>query len=172
MTFEVRPYRNGDDEFLHEAAVESYPDVGPWLPWCHANYSRTEAKEWVEFQLLNWRDRREFQFVIEDERRRYVGGCGVNRIDSEHRFANLGYWVRSSRTGEGAATEATRLVAAWTFANTKLERLEILVATGNEASRRVAEKADARYEGTLQSRLCIAGTQYDALLYSLARGDV
>jgi RimJ/RimL family protein N-acetyltransferase len=169
----LRPYRSGDEALLFEAARESIAEVHPWMPWCHPDYVIEESKTWLESQIAAWDEKTSFQFGIFDrESERYLGGAGINRIDLEFRFANLGYWVRTSATGRGVATEATRQLAAWSFANTELERLEILAAVGNQASARVAEKAGARFEGVLRSRLYFAGAAHDARLYSLVRADV
>jgi RimJ/RimL family protein N-acetyltransferase len=67
------------------------------------------------------------------------------------------------------ATEAVKLAREWGFAETGLVRLEVLVAVGNLASRRVAEKAGAVYEGTLRSRLLVQGTRHDAAMYAFIR---
>lgn len=171
MKVEIRPYREGDEALLFEAASESVAEVEPWLPWCHENYTQDEAREWIAIQCLSFAEKREFQFVVLDEAGQYLGGCGINRIDAEHRFANLGYWIRSSRTRSGAASAATKLVAEWSFEHTSIERLEIVVATGNVASARVAEKAGAHFEGILRERLCIAGTQHDARMYAIVRSS-
>ena len=48
-------------------------------------------------------------------------------------------------------------------------RIEVLVAVGNVASRRVAEKSGAVYEGTLRSRLLVHGTRHDAAMYAFIR---
>ena len=69
------------------------------------------------------------------------------------------------------ATQAVKSLAAWAFANTDLIRLEIVVALGNAASLRVAEKAGARREGTLRKRLFFHGVAHDAAMFSLVRGD-
>jgi len=67
------------------------------------------------------------------------------------------------------ATPATRLVAAWGFANTKLNRLEILASVRNLASIRVAEKAGGVREGVLRSRLLLHGQPHDAVIFSIIR---
>jgi RimJ/RimL family protein N-acetyltransferase len=87
-----------------------------------------------------------------------------------HRFANLGYWVRTSATRQGVATEAVRQVAEFAFGNTDLVRLEIVCAVGNDASQRVAERAGAAREGALRHRLLLHGQPVDAVMYSLVRG--
>ena len=48
----------------------------------------------------------------------------------------------------------------------------MLIAVGNVASRRVAEKAGAVYEGTMRSRLQVHGTRHDAAMYAFVRLSV
>lgn len=110
--------------------------------------------------------------LIEGERGRLLGGCGLNTLNRDNRFANLGYWVRSSRTRQGLATAATRFVAAFGFTEPALGRIEIVVATGNTASQRVAEKVGAVREGILRNRLVVRDQVYDAVMYSLIPQDV
>jgi ribosomal-protein-serine acetyltransferase len=166
----IRPYELEDVDALFEAALESTVDVHPWLPWCHPDYARDEAEAWIALQVEAWRQRTEFQFVITSPAGLFLGGCGLNAINSEHKFANLGYWVRSSAAGAGVATAATELTRDWAFENTELERLEILVATPNAASVRVPEKAGAVREGVLRARLRVHDRAYDAFVYSFVRG--
>lgn len=166
---DIRPYRVEDARRLHEAALESVAEVEPWLPWCRADYSLEEAEAWTRTQVEEFEARREFHFTIVDGRGRYLGGCALNGLNGLHRFANLGYWVRTSATGRGVATTAVRLLAQFAFAETDLERLEILCATTNAASRRVAEKAGAVHEGVLRSRLFLHGQPVDADLFSIVR---
>ena len=92
-----------------------------------------------------------------------------NRV---HNFANLGYWVRSSRVGQGVATAATRLAAQFGFEELKFTRIEIVAATGNVGSLRVAEKAGARREGVLRNRLMLGGKLHDAVMHSLVPEDL
>jgi RimJ/RimL family protein N-acetyltransferase len=93
----------------------------------------------------------------------------VNQVNKANRFANLGYWVRTSATGRGVAPAAVRLVADEVFRQTDLVRLEIVVALGNVRSQRVAEKVGAMREGVLRRRLAIPGGAADAVMYSLLR---
>lgn len=166
----IRPYQPQDAEPLFEAARESTGDVFPWLEWCHAQYSLAEAVEWVTSRAALFADGTEYTFAIVGDDGRYLGGCGLNQVNRLHRFANLGYWVRSSATGRGVAPEAVRQVAAFAFQETDLERLEIVCAVGNVRSQRVAERAGAVREGILKSRLVLHGRSVDAVMFSLVRG--
>lgn len=79
--------------------------------------------------------------------------------------------VRSSATGRGVAVAGVRAVAKWAFAETDLERLEIVVMTDNLRSLRVAEKAGACRKGLLRARLRLADENRDAVMFSFVRGD-
>jgi len=68
------------------------------------------------------------------------------------------------------ATAAAQLTAKWTFHHTDIVRLEIVVATGNVASQRVAERAGAQREGMLRRRLFVRGEFQDAVMFSMVRG--
>jgi RimJ/RimL family protein N-acetyltransferase len=163
----IRPYRPGDIDALFEAASESVEAVHPWLPWCHPAYTRAESEIWIRSRKIEWEAGREYSFAILDAGGRFLGGCGLNQINTLHRFANLGYWVRSSAVRRGVATSAVRQVARFAFRETELLRLEIVVSVDNPASQRVAEKAGALREGVLADRLFLHGTPHDALVYAL-----
>ena len=166
----LRPYEAGDARALWEAARESVADVFPWLAWCHAQYSMAEAEEWIRSRAPLAAEGREYTFAIVGDDGRLLGGCGINQINRLHKFANLGYWVRSSATGRGVATEAARQAADFAFRTTDLVRVEIVCAVGNERSQRVAVRAGAVREGLLRRRLLIHGQPVDAVLYSFVRG--
>jgi RimJ/RimL family protein N-acetyltransferase len=167
----LREYAPGDAEDLYRAARESVGDVFRWLPWCHAQYSMADAVEWTEAQARRRAEGTEYGFAIVGPDGRYLGGCGVNQINRLHRFGNLGYWVRSSETGRGVASNAVRQLADFAFRATDLVRLEIVCAVGNERSQRVAERAGAVREGVLRRRLVLHGEAVDAVMYSIVRKE-
>ncbi len=166
----IRAYEPEDAQALREAARESVGEVYQWLAWCHPHYSMAEAEEWTRSRARLAAEGREYTFAIVGTDGRFLGGCGLNQINRIHRFGNLGYWVRTSATRQGVATEAVRQVAHFGFGNTDLVRLEIVCAVGNDASQRVAERAGAVREGVLRHRLLLHGQSVDAVMYSLVRG--
>ena len=103
---------------------------------------------------------------------RVVGFGFLNHVLARHRFCNLGYWVRPDAAGQGVATAATRLLARDGFERLGLVRIEIVMDPENTASRRVAEKAGATFEGRLRNRLSSGRGVRDALLFSLVPGDL
>lgn len=120
-----------------------------------------------------WQKETDYSFVITDtETGAYLGGVGLNQIDHLNRSANLGYWVRSSRAGRGAASTAARLVAHFGFEELGFYRFKIVAAVGNIASQRAAEKAGAVREGVMRKSLLLHNQLHDAVLYSLVAEDM
>ena len=119
-----------------------------------------------------WRNGKAYDFAVFDrETCAFLGGVGLNQLNRAHGFANLGYWVRASGMGRGVAGAAARLAARFAFEDLRLNRVEIIIAMENERSQRAAQKAGARREGVLRSRLLIAGRLHDAVMYSLVAAD-
>jgi RimJ/RimL family protein N-acetyltransferase len=165
---QIRPFQPADIDPLFEAARESTAEVSPWLPWCHAAYSRQEAADWVVGRTDAWEKRIEYSFAIVDASGgRFLGGCGLNQINPQHRFANLGYWVRTSAAGRGIASAATLLLARFGFEELGLLRVEIVVDVDNAASQRVASRVGAAREGVARNRLFVGGCTRDAVMFSL-----
>jgi ribosomal-protein-serine acetyltransferase len=169
----IRRFLAGDAGALYEAADESRRELSVWMPWCHASYARSESEAFAQSCQAEWEKGEHYSFVIHDaDTGLFLGGIGLNFINRAHKFANLGYWVRTSRTRRGVASTAVRLVAQFGLGELGFNRLEIVTAAGNEASQRVAEKAGARREGLLRRRLLIHGQPHDAVMFSLVLEDL
>src|SRR4051812_17838549 len=79
--------------YLREASLTSLATVGRWMDWCHAEFSEKEAAAWYSACRKNWDDGTDYEFSIFGLSNEYLGGVGLNQINRQHRFANLGYWV-------------------------------------------------------------------------------
>ncbi len=169
----IRRYQITDIPLLYEAVRESISEISPWLPWCHPDYSMEDSSTWVLSRDEAWANEVECSLVITDAQTgAFLGAVGLNQFNRDHQFANLGYWVRSSRSGRGVATTATLLTARFGLRKLALQRIEILAAVGNKPSQRVAEKAGAKREGVLRNRLSLRAVPQDAVMYSLIASDL
>jgi len=168
----LRPFQMSDTDELTEAVRESIPELKPWMSWCHDDYSEDDTRNWIKSLPSGWVEGTQFNFAITDiQDGRLLGGCGLNHINPTYRFANLGYWVRTSRTREGIASRAVRLIASFAFEQVKLVRVEIVVAVGNSPSLRVAGKVGARREGILRNRMLVGENIYAGVMHSLIPQD-
>lgn len=168
----LRPHRAIDAAALAEAVCESVGTVGRWQDWCHAGYTSADAAAWIATCQKHWLMGDGHEFLVFDATTdALLGGMGVNHLNREHRFANLGYWVRESAQGQGVATRAGKLAARFAFDAVKVSRLEIVAARDNVASRKTAERIGGSYEGILRNRLVLQGISMDAAMYSLIPSD-
>jgi RimJ/RimL family protein N-acetyltransferase len=169
----LRPLKLTDSQAVFEAVRESIREISPWMPWCPEDYAFDDSEKWIEIRPKAWSDGTEYDFAIINQRNdTLLGACGLNKIDNDNRIANLGYWVRSSKTGKGIASSAVRLLARFAFEELKLNRVEITPAIGNKASQRVAMKAGATKEGILRNGIVVRDKIYDVIMYSLIPEDL
>jgi RimJ/RimL family protein N-acetyltransferase len=168
-TVSIRPLTEHDADTLLAAVRESYDEVSPWMVWCRPDYSIEHALSWIRSTISGHETGLSYEFGVFDALGTFAGACGINHINHLDRFANLGYWVRTSASRRGIATAAAQAVAKWTFANTDLNRLEIVAAVDNHRSQRVAQKVGALREGVLRQRMLVGGQPSDAVMFSLVR---
>lgn len=163
----LRPPDEPDATAIANAVQASLAELAPWMPWASEAYGAPDALQWIRGEFGE-----AHRFVIVDASGDIVGSCGLNGVDEGNNSANLGYWVRSDRTGRGTATAATCLLAEFGTGEAGYHRLEVTMSVHNIASRRVAEKAGAHYEGIARGRLLLRGDYHDAHTFSFIKGDV
>jgi RimJ/RimL family protein N-acetyltransferase len=169
----ARPARFDDAAPHYEAARESLGEVGRWLTWCHGEMRLEDSEAWIGKCVDAWKRGEFYGFYLFDRTTEAFVGCAtINEIDFARLRGNLGYWVRTSRQGTGMATEMVPEVARFGFERLGLQRLEVVAAVSNAASRRVATKIGAHHEGIARNRLRIHGVQHDAAVYSLIPADM
>lgn len=95
----LRRYQNDFAPLLYEAAIESRGgEFSRWMPWCHENYTLAESESFIAGCLESWDKETVFSFAIFDIfDNNFLGGVGLNQFNRQHNFANLGYWIRTSR---------------------------------------------------------------------------
>jgi RimJ/RimL family protein N-acetyltransferase len=168
----LRPPCRADAAAQTAAVRESLPELHPWMDWATDQYDEAAALRWIEVVGLAWEHSSAFHFAITDAQSgEYFGSCGIDGINSAYRFCNLGYWVRTGRTRQGIAVRAARLTAHFAFEAVGLVRAEIVTASENIASQRVAQKVGAHFEGILLNRMVVHTDVHDAAMYSLTPAD-
>jgi ribosomal-protein-serine acetyltransferase len=171
-TVRIRPLEMQDAPAMYAAVCESLEELKPWMTWAHDNYRREETRDWIHVARERWLDGHHFGFAVTDvEQGDFLGSCSLSHINPVYRFCNLGYWIRTSRRGQGFAVRATRLAARFAFERLGLFRTEIVIAPDNRASLRVAEKSGAFREGILRNRLTAGRQVQDAVMFSFIPQD-
>lgn len=166
------PVRTQDADVVLESVRETIGPLSRWMTWCHAGYSHADAAGWIDASRAAWVAGEAYEFDVFERSGRHVGSAGLNQFDRANNAANLGYWVRQSSQRQGFAVEAVRRLARFAFEVAMFQRVEIVAADGNVASRRVAERAGATFECVARHRLLLHGVPTAAAVYSLVPGDL
>jgi RimJ/RimL family protein N-acetyltransferase len=170
----VRCWEPRDAPLLKDAVDSSLDELRQWMPWALNEPQTVEEK----VQLLR-RFRGQFdlgeEFVyglFSGDESEVVGGSGFHRRVGQGAF-EIGYWIRSSRAGQGFATEVTAALTRVGFEVCEVDRIEIQCEPANERSMAIPRKLGYAEEARLQRRLYAApgGEPRDAVIFTLFRGD-
>ena len=119
-----------------------------------------------------WWDDEQGHMLITAKDGRKLGSIFYFRADQFRRVHEIGYNIfRASDRGQGFMSAALRIFSAYLFEIKPVPRLQVLVAAGNVASRRVAEKCGYRHEGVLREYIFMRGKYYDCDVLSLLRKE-
>ena len=92
---------------VNAALVESYPELRPWMPWAQHVHALEESEKHCREAQAKWHSREMIDFCFFDKSDgRFVGKGGLHTIDWAIPKFEIGYWIRSSCTRRGMATEA------------------------------------------------------------------
>lgn len=101
-----------------------------------------------------------------------VGCLWTHRADWVAGTVEVSYAVAAAARGFGVAAEAVDALAIALLFEHGFERVEVRVAPGNLASRRVAEKAGFSYEGLLRNAGFVHSGRVDVEVWSLVKADL
>jgi RimJ/RimL family protein N-acetyltransferase len=169
----LRFCRMEDAQEHYNAVRESIAELSMWAGWANDDFSLDDSHTWLKACSTLWDKGAEYNFAITQPQTKVImGWCGLNRIDYQNMVANLGYWVRKKYCNNGIASSAAILLAKFGFEKLHFNRIEIVAATGNKASQRVAEKTGATREGILRNLISVHGKIHDGVMFSLTPGDI
>ncbi|NET34075.1 MAG: GNAT family N-acetyltransferase [Cyanothece sp. SIO1E1] len=144
----LRQIEAGDQN--HIFAGLSHPKITQYYGVSFDTYEATEEQmEWYE-QL--WQEQTGIWWAIRDKNTaQFIGACGYNEYQAEHRKIELGYWLLPQHWGKGYIYEALQLIIPFAFEQLQVERIEAFVETGNKASDKVLLKQGFKHEGTMRN---------------------
>jgi RimJ/RimL family protein N-acetyltransferase len=133
---------------------------------------RSPVENRKRFGETGWWEEDEGRMLVTSKDGRMLGGIGFFPAAKYEAGYELGYGVfRLEDRGKGVMSEALRIFSAYLFEIKPVQRLQVVTATGNVASRRIAEKCGYRHEGTLRQYYYVRGKHHDCDLLSLLRDE-
>ena len=150
----VRSPRPGDGPALHEALVESLPQLRKFLgmlPWVACEQTVDTAEMYARKAHAAFIMRTDMPFLIfEKSSGQFVGATGLHRPVWATPKVEVGYWGRTSRAGSGFIAEAVRGVTLYAFEHIRAARIDLVTDEANMESRRVADRCGFTLEGVLR----------------------
>jgi RimJ/RimL family protein N-acetyltransferase len=139
----LRPLAERDLDDVAASCAD--PEMQRWTT-VPRNYTRDDAEEWFVQVREKWDEGDSICYVLADADDRYCGNVAMSlKAVGE---AEIGYGMSPWARGRGWMTAAVKRVCELGFEQLALERIDWRAVVGNEASRRVAEKAGFTVEGT------------------------
>ncbi|MGN9802673.1 GNAT family N-acetyltransferase [Micromonospora sp. L32] len=168
---EVRQLRAADADAVDEVFADR--QTQRWLPLADAN-GQIDGPAWCTDLARQRRDSGDGDHyaVVRREDARVVGCLWTRRTDWGARLTEVSYALAPHARGFGLAAEAVDALAIALILEHGFHRVELRVAPGNVASRRVAEKAGFSYEGLLRNAGFVRGARVDLELWSLVAADL
>jgi RimJ/RimL family protein N-acetyltransferase len=162
----LRPWRDSDIPALVAACQD--PEIGRWTQ-VPSPYGEADARLFMAERhdgVLKG-TAAPFAIVSADDDTRLLGSVALLRFAWEHARAEVGYFVAREARGAGHAARAVRLISEWGISELGLERIDLVAATGNEASQRVAERAGFVREAVLRSYAVGNDGRLDMVMFGL-----
>lgn len=168
---DVRPVIGDDAKQVAEIFLDK--QTRRWLP-VPEEHGPVEAPAWCTELATERRDSGtgDHYAVVRREDDRVVGCLWTKRTDWVVRSTEVAYAVAADARGFGLAPEAVDAVTVALILVHGFQRVELRVAPGNLASRRVAEKAGFTYEGLLRNAGCVHSGRVDLEVWSLVAADL
>jgi RimJ/RimL family protein N-acetyltransferase len=101
----------------------------------------------------------------------WAGTIDLRVAAGDPKTGEVGFLVAPHARGRGYAPAALRAITGWGFDELGLVRVQWRAEVGNDASRRVAEKAGFTMEGLLRQSLEEDGRRYDCWVGSMLTSD-
>lgn len=173
----IRQKQAGDGAMTSVALAETWEELHRWMQW--AEDLSLLTPEWIDERNRQVKASFPLGGIVELIGIETASGipviwCGFHDIDWNLRRCDTGWWVRKSAQGRGLATEATNALLRYAFGALGMRRVGLTHSSGNDASRRIAEKlgfapegiqagANALPGGRVADKCCYARSNTDGL---------
>jgi ribosomal-protein-serine acetyltransferase len=141
-----------------------------WMPWADSEGSLEETKDYMKQTLLQFANNEELQLGIWYQNR-LVGAFGYPNLDLVNRRVEIGYWIDVSMQGKGLVTRVCRAMVSYAFDHYRVNKVEILCATGNTRSRAIPERLGFTQEGIIRQAERFNDHYNDLVVYGMLASE-
>jgi len=137
----LRNVMPGDGKAMAEAQADSFKELNRWMDWAKEPNDADKMEIVARENHAKFILRQDIMIVgFEKSSGKFVIGTGLHRMDWNTGYFEIGYWVRTTETGKGYATESTNALIRYAFKALDAKKIGICHVDGNIGSQRVIEK--------------------------------
>lgn len=136
-----------------------------FLGWLDNTLEVADTIKFIQDNLPLWLQLKSLHLSIRHGKK-LVGAVGFHQIDFQNKSAFIGYWLDKESQGKGIMTKSVKALMDYGFEVLKLHRLQILCATHNTESEKIAINLGFEKEGILKEAIYHYGSFFDTYLYS------
>ena len=153
-----------------ETIRASFDELHLWMSWAAEPPTIDSQRVVIEKSMRKFDENSRWEYgLFERDTAMCVGGAGLRRGDVPDEL-EIGYWVRTDRTGRGYACEATRVLTTAAFAAPlEIARVRISMDAANHASAKVPHKLGFHFEGEMNRDLRTPAQTGKGILWTVTR---
>ena len=157
-------------EELFEIVDANRIHLRKWLNWVDETQSVAHILKFLKTsKIFNIGGQRLTTFIFNNHE--IAGSIGLVKIEKNHKYAEIGYWLREDFQGRGIMTQSCQTLVDYAFKHMDLNRVEIKIASENLKSLAIPENLGFTHEATLREAMFLYDQYYDLELYSLLKKD-
>ncbi|WP_294241284.1 GNAT family N-acetyltransferase [uncultured Chryseobacterium sp.] len=143
----LRRFQQDDIESVYRGL--SHPEVIRHYGVSYESLEATqEQMDW--FALIEKEEKGIWWAVCNKYDQTFLGGLGFNNRSKEHRKIEMGYWLLPEYWGVGIIVEAGKAACDYAFREMSLHRIEAVVETENNNSKKVMARLGFELEGIMR----------------------
>ena len=135
-------------------------------------YSRVEEQTWLEGAVLRTKPPEISLSIDTLADGRFIGGCGLHRIDAEDRKAELGIMIGEKDCwNHGYGADAIQTLLRFAFDEINLNRVELMVHDDNPRAIACYRKCGFVEEARLRQDLYVSGAYHDTIVMGVRASE-
>ena len=146
--FLLRQFCSDDLVFIFEGL--SHPDVIRYYGVRYASLEETN-EQLIWFNDLQKNETGIWWAICDKENLGLLGAIGFNDLSKTDQKAEIGFWLLPEYWGKGIITEAANPICNYAFEKLGLIKIEAMVETENENSKKVLKKIGFDYQKTMKN---------------------
>lgn len=141
-----------------------------WFTWLHQTEIVADTEKFISNAIVEMQNDKGLEFGIW-QKGELVGCLGLHDLSLTNRRAAIGYWLDKNHQKQGIVTNSVNAIINYCFETLNLNRLEIVAATINKPSFKIAEKLGFTREGVARQFEFVNGQYLDYIHYSLLKSE-